>query len=392
MKVTCGCLNVKIHAKKTDKIINFAQLGIGHAVNEPFFTLEIADAQLDLGGITIAQSVLVRERNVCDWVVHECLNCETLTHATHGSKVLVNLHLKTEQTNLESSADYSPLYKIVLHSRGNDNQNRPGTLSLHSGKYDHLQKTLTTIQQQLANFIESEKRAMEERIRAYEEQQKANFANLKNKVSRDKNTLINIVLAVQESSLQDEESDILLDGDGLDSPVSDDRPDEPSPDFSDGPQRQKFFNPITPIVSNPEHSQPKNISKKSNDDDMFDLEGLDDEFESRPFYISDDDNEDTDDSSINDDVPYSSRITGHGGHSRMTSHMYSQSVPISMPQWRPFSTHSSLEEDDERAPAPDPEDMAASIKALARSVHGDGTEIFGDLPRRRLNTMELGKI
>lgn len=36
---------------------------------------------------------------------------------------------------------------------------------LHSGKYDHLQKTLTTIQQQLANFIESEKRAMEERIR-----------------------------------------------------------------------------------------------------------------------------------------------------------------------------------------------------------------------------------
>lgn len=45
-----------------------------------------------------------------------------------------------------------------------------------------------------------------------------------------------------------------------------------------------------------------------------------------------------------------------------------------------------------QAPAPDPEDMAASIKALARSVHGDGTEIFGDLPRRRLNTMELGKI
>jgi hypothetical protein len=30
--------------------------------------------------------------------------------------------------------------------------------------------------------------------------------------------------------------------------------------------------------------------------------------------------------------------------------------------------------------------MAASIKALAQSVHGDGTEIFGDLPTRRTRT------
>ena len=46
-----------------------------------------------------------------------------------------------------------------------------------------------------------------------------------------------------------------------------------------------------------------------------------------------------------------------------------------------------------QVPAPDMDNMAASIKALARSVHtGDGTELFGDLPRRRLNTMEIGKV
>lgn len=38
-------------------LINFS--GIGHAVNEPFFTLEIADAQLDLGGITIVSKLFV---------------------------------------------------------------------------------------------------------------------------------------------------------------------------------------------------------------------------------------------------------------------------------------------------------------------------------------------
>lgn len=38
-----------------------------------------------------------------------------------------------------------------------------------------------------------------------------------------------------------------------------------------------------------------------------------------------------------------------------------------------------------------PEDMAASIKALARSVHADGTEMFGDLPRSRFKT-EFGKM
>lgn len=36
----------------------------------------------------------------------------------------------------------------------------------------------------------------------------------------------------------------------------------------------------------------------------------------------------------------------------------------------------------------DPEQIAASMRALACSVR-DGTEMFGELPRRRLNTGEL---
>lgn len=42
-----------------------------------------------------------------------------------------------------------------------------------------------------------------------------------------------------------------------------------------------------------------------------------------------------------------------------------------------------------QAPLPkDPEQIAASMRALACSVR-DGTEMFGELPRRRLNTGEL---
>ena len=42
----------------------------------------------------------------------------------------------------------------------------------------------------------------------------------------------------------------------------------------------------------------------------------------------------------------------------------------------------------------DPESMAASIRALAKSVHGGTSDLFGDLPRppRQLNMADFGNI
>lgn len=206
-----------------------------------------------------------------DWLIHQCVNCEMLTHAIRtmqgNNQVLVNMSLKVGQASykecekiipmsllyqlfswkkqlgcflqsdpsiverLAQTAEYSPLYRIVMTNRV-DNSPSVQTLGLffvmliifqlnkchsnyprlgfqhlnldssrsttpchfvvifadhreivnydhehdhrmffihilgvQSGKYESLQRTLTTIQQQLNKFLIDEESAMEERIR-----------------------------------------------------------------------------------------------------------------------------------------------------------------------------------------------------------------------------------
>uniref|UniRef100_A0A8C4Q7W4 AKT1 substrate 1 n=1 Tax=Eptatretus burgeri TaxID=7764 RepID=A0A8C4Q7W4_EPTBU len=98
-----------------------------------------------------------------------------------------------------------------------------------------------------------------------------------------------------------------------------------------------------------------------------------------PFFESDAEGESTDDGSWSEDA----------GH-RSAGHLYAMSLPVSVPVWS-YRMPAQLQEPDveERAPCPDLETIAASMRALTMSV-SDGTEMFGDLPRPRLNTGELG--
>ena len=61
------------------------------------------------------QSYLVKRRSSNDWVIHQCSNCEMLTHATHATqgnnKVLVNRSLKVTILNSSlSSCNYNVLF------------------------------------------------------------------------------------------------------------------------------------------------------------------------------------------------------------------------------------------------------------------------------------------
>lgn len=66
---------------------------------------------------------------------------------------------------------------------------------------------------------------------------------------------------------------------------------------------------------------------------------------------------------------------------------------MSVPIWgfkdlKPKKFHDG--DNEERLPSPDLDKIAASMKALTMSVT-DGTEMFGDLPRPRLNTGDFQK-
>ena len=53
---------------------------------DDFFSLPIAEVQLDLEGVRIEQQCLVRQRESGDWTIHECINCELQTHALHNKQ------------------------------------------------------------------------------------------------------------------------------------------------------------------------------------------------------------------------------------------------------------------------------------------------------------------
>ncbi|XP_078286467.1 proline-rich AKT1 substrate 1 [Rhinoraja longicauda] len=107
-----------------------------------------------------------------------------------------------------------------------------------------------------------------------------------------------------------------------------------------------------------------------------------------PFFESDLDGESTDDGSLSEELPVRPQSL-----SQTMCHQYAKSLPVSVPIWgfkdlTPKKFHDG--DNEERLPSPDLDKIAASMKALTMSVT-DGTEMFGDLPRPRLNTGDFQK-
>ncbi|XP_043915536.1 proline-rich AKT1 substrate 1 isoform X2 [Protopterus annectens] len=106
-----------------------------------------------------------------------------------------------------------------------------------------------------------------------------------------------------------------------------------------------------------------------------------------PFFESDAE-ESTDDGSLSEDIPTRPFHFGQKNYQQ-----YAKSLPVNVPIWN-FKDHKTGKPshvvNSDRVPSPDLEKIAASMKALAMSV-SDGTEMFGDLPRPRLNTGDFQK-
>ncbi|XP_077995064.1 uncharacterized protein LOC144448660 [Glandiceps talaboti] len=414
-KLTCGCLNIAIHIKETElKTLDRTTLGLSkEQLKYEFFTQELTTVNLDLGGITKEQSSLIEERRIADWVTHRCNNCNMAVYALHATKgmdrVLASVQLMSNSADIEElkkSEYYSPLYRIVCY---HGNTERSAALGHPiTGNHDVVKTTINSLQQQLATYLANEKAAMEERIRQYTEQQKEIYMKLQKKAYTDKNAVVGLILEMEEQKLKDSLSDAMME-----SPLSPPNrtllgssPRVTTMVRSPPGQRQihKYGElSITPLVtsSSPQDSQIDTNSdsersptmvqtkpRKNRDaDTLFDLDGFAEDCE--PFFESEDD--DGDDNSLNEE----SNFHQHHHHSHHTissrrpqPQQYAQSVPISMPMWN--SDRRSFDDDDEKVPVPEPDKMVASMKALAQSVH-DGTEMFGDLPRPRLNTGDFKK-
>ncbi|KAI0228905.1 hypothetical protein LSAT2_020688 [Lamellibrachia satsuma] len=423
-KLSCGCLNVKIHTQTGDLIpVNLSQLGLRSTLTEGFFALELCQVQLSLEGIQIEHDCLVEMTECCGWDINYCVNCHTWTHASRprSSRILVNSKLQSNPAVIErmkASPEFSQLYHVIL--RGEISSSHAMTVGVESGKYESLQKTLAAIQQKLNTFISVEEAATEKRIRQYEREQRVGLAELQSKARREKNELITTLLEaadrgpvsvsgvttigdtavglqeapegeptgsrVCESSLTDNLTETNI-TDVMDNfPLMEDTNGRDLSDDLDEMSRTSLKKKHLSSSSDDNPASKHRFHRGINDQQVtsqdadglleFDLAFGDDS--TQPFYESDDDLGDTDEKEEK------------GRADRTQDYTYSTSVPISVPLWG--RRNIALEEDDD-APL-DPESMAASIRALAKSVHGGTSDLFGDLPRppRQLNMADFGNI
>lgn len=110
-----------------------------------------------------------------------------------------------------------------------------------------------------------------------------------------------------------------------------------------------------------------------------------------PFFESDGEEESTD-GSLSEDAPPPSRGMAMGQAAYSSRHAHpmalARSLPVSVPVWGCRGNRSTQGDSNsgERVGCADLEHIAASMKALLAPGATDGTEMFGALPRPRLNT------
>lgn len=399
VRLVCMCLNVKIHAQSLGLPYNQATLEHRSTLSSEFFSREPKEIVLNLEGIHIEHAYLMTNQQCGPWIVHRCNNCQMVTHATQSNpdekRVLVSSDLLSDEqmiNRLTILPEYSPLFKVVVRA---NSETIPVAMDWAPKE---VNETLEMLQMKLNSFLVTEEHAMEERIREYQEQEHNGYANLQTKVKNDKNAIINTVLAniyknVSESLVEAmKESPVPPENDMMSS----------SPltfggvEMNKSPDDSPLKYPVSRIKSGsgwrsekPDNWMPKRREAENDavvdNDDVFQYDpGFQDDPSELPFSESDEEQQhDTDDSATENVVPSSQSEASAIGK-------FSTSVPITVPQWgRQISHHIDFDDDEIDAAPKDAETMAASIQALARSIHGDSSSVFGELPTSRTRARVL---
>ncbi|XP_069680400.1 uncharacterized protein PRAS40 [Periplaneta americana] len=440
MLITCKCLNVSINTKSSNvQNIDITNLGLSaEELSDSFFQEDVCT--VELGRISKEQSSLVQVRNVGNWIIHQCLNCTTNTHAIHREKgaacVLVSQALLTNPADvaaLKNSDRYSVVFRLLVNHVDNELSSTPTPTKFSVSQLPNsIQTALSALQQQLAEAIQQETARTEERVRSYSEQQYAALEEFREHAHKDHRMLARLLCESQENlspvgrlmSLENLVSPP-QNRNNPGSPVSPSlRPLKSTPlsnlpqnmfpasDFSNitnaanirqqqavsGKQLSSFSDsrqanrpsPLSPTMGGGnnikterrvparlfgQYSSSRNNNSNSLDTEgLFDLEGME-ENPTESFHSEEE--TDTDDSGSHDEGIHIPK--GRGLHFNLA-----KSLPVNVPAFLPPNKRDGDEREDEMRPQ-DPMDIAASIKALAKSVHGD-SDVFGDLPRPRFST------
>ncbi|XP_071951726.1 uncharacterized protein [Antedon mediterranea] len=398
-RLCCLCLNISVHFKGSDwEATDISQFNLDpEHLRHPFFEQGVALVQLDLAGISQQQEKLVQEFKLGQWIVNKCENCNLGVYATSSAKdiVLVSLTLLSNSTVIEElyqSEDYSPQYHIILREDG-DKDGATSLLYPTTSHHDIMKTTVNELQENLTQYIKKEKLLTEDRIRKYTEEQNAAYAGIQKRAYRDKNLMVGLLLEIEERNLVNSLSDAMNEASipACNSSASTKSIMRATSSKVKVSQLSKSASQKVPQLQTVTMNTRRNYEKTKNrqqpvsrknrqqqqatkDDTLFDLEGFSEDCE--PFFESEDDSSVDDNSLLDEVMDHHPIVNRH-------EHQYATSVPITMPTWGKDNKH-PFDEFDDKVPMPGPDRIIASMQAMAASVK-DGTEMFGDLPRPRLN-------
>ncbi|KAI5641969.1 hypothetical protein NE865_05968 [Phthorimaea operculella] len=359
----CKCLNVALESDKVDDNIDVSKLELTPTEQRDiFFSEKLVSCGSGSLKSQVAQPALLGQRTVGRWQINSCLACGQNTHAVlpdRSSLVLLckSTHTTPERVNsLKKSKNFSPVFNILVPEVTNDVEMKENVdTSNVIGEKRFLpapQQVIGTLSKQLTQNLQSQLEAVEETVRQFREQKYAEYEAFRERAHRDHKILASIISKARHSS------------------DSDNGP--PSPQLPPLQRRRlssiKDAKQITQVKPNRQQLPPEEDSLEP--EDIFDLEGAD----SRHMISEDDYDSDQDDEGIA--IGRGRRARGGDTGRADSAGDIARSLPINMPNMPQRAQHSDVEDDDE------PQDIAASIKALARSVHGDPFE----LPRPRFST------
>ncbi|XP_019622644.1 PREDICTED: uncharacterized protein LOC109468757 [Branchiostoma belcheri] len=426
MRLTCRCLNVSVEIRESQletADVSEPQMSPPHVHTDLFTPGEAAQATLGLEGVTVKYPCLTEETTSGEWKVQQCLNCGLKTHACREDKstgaVLVNRKMQTSSTPPtagDQAADVSPAFQLVLsgadwedlHTTESDGMSKPTP----SEVLDSCSVDRQEVHRRLSQYLQQQKARMEEVIRRVTEEQQRLYEELERRAVEDETRLLRILHAVGQRKLEARLTATAV------QPES--GPDLPPKE----PESQTTAEPSTQKVA-PSETSAQKTTVKPHRPPVFKVPGAvrkpqvrrskpTPDYAERLSWASSTNTDadilfEVDDITPQPTAPVEMTRAAAGTSLRMDVEdsyptvselssvpelehkLYASSLPVDMP----FMTRARIahvQEEDTTgfsSSIQDPEQMVASMKALAMSIQEDGTQMFGDLPRPRVNTGDL---
>lgn len=373
--ISCHCLNIIIETETNDFDAVSKDVLTELEAKDMFFKQDVQQIR-NLIGINKACNSLVYHRVVGSWQVIKCINCNLETHAIHQSKGAAGVIISNKLYNLadinklKASEQRSEIFNIIVKSQQNDEE--------HGNDYvpAEVQQSLASLRQQMNEVLTRFNIAVEERVRDYTEQQYAALEDIKERALREHRALTRLIIGNGRANTKP----IGVVTEKVSAPKSDMSSTAASalPDVKTAPMAvtkpRTVFSPKPKAVHAPHVSMSSENGASFDSEGLFSLEDMDDiEPDGNANVYDDSDNEDT---FREDGVG----IEIHPRQRLSSQSILAKSLPVDIPVFMaPPQNHNDDEQEDIVPHTEDPMDIAASIRALARSVHGD--TVFGDLPR-----------